>query len=55
MDRREAISTGLSLAQEGDVVLVTGKGGDRWLRMAKAKKIPWSDQEVIRDILSKQK
>ena len=50
-DRRGAIQKAISLAKAGDVVLVTGKGGDAWLRMAHGRKIPWSDQDVIRDIL----
>ncbi len=50
-DRRAAITKALSVAREGDVVLVTGKGGDRWLRMKRGIKIPWSDQDIIRDIL----
>ena len=50
-DRRKALVKALGVAQEGDVVLVTGKGGDRWLRMKRGIKIPWSDQAVIRDIL----
>ena len=50
-DRRAAIGRALSLAKNGDVVLVTGKGGDAWLRMKHGAKIPWSDQSVVRDIL----
>ncbi len=50
-NRKEAITKALSLARAGDVVLVTGKGGDRWLRMKRGTKIPWSDQDAIRDIL----
>lgn len=50
-DRKEAIKKALSIAQSDDVVLVTGKGGDAWLRMKRGVKIPWSDQGVIRDIL----
>ncbi len=50
-DRRAAIATALSMARPDEVVLVTGKGGDMWLRMAGGVKIPWSDQDVIRDIL----
>ncbi|MDO8582688.1 MAG: Mur ligase family protein [bacterium] len=50
-DRRKAIEKALSMAQPEDVVLVTGKGGDKWLRMKRGVKIPWSDQDTIRDIL----
>ncbi len=50
-DRGEAIRAALSLARPHDVVMITGKGGDRWLRMAHGRKIPWSDQDVVREIL----
>jgi UDP-N-acetylmuramoyl-L-alanyl-D-glutamate--2,6-diaminopimelate ligase len=51
VDRKAAIAQGIRLAKPGDTVLITGKGGDRWLRMAHGKKIPWSDQAAVRDIL----
>ncbi len=51
-DRGEAIRTALSLACPRDIVMITGKGGDRWLRMAHGRKIPWSDQDVVRGILA---
>ena len=51
VDRKEAIRKALSLAQPGDMVVITGKGGDRWLRKAQGKKIPWSDSQAVRDIL----
>ncbi len=51
-DRREAIRAAISLARPQDVVMITGKGGDRWLRMARGKKIPWSDQDIVREALA---
>lgn len=51
-DRRAAIRKALSIAGSGDVVLITGKGGDAWLRMAHGRKIPWSDQDAVRDMLN---
>lgn len=51
IDRRAAIQKALSFAHAGDIVAITGKGGDRWLRQARGKKISWSDQDVVRDIL----
>lgn len=55
IDRREAIRKAISLARQGDIVIITGKGGDRWLRMAGGRKISWSDQEAISDILKENK
>lgn len=51
IDRRAAIQKALSLAERGDIVAITGKGGDRWLRQAGGRKISWSDQDIVRDIL----
>ncbi len=51
-DRREAIKTALKMASKGDFIAVTGKGHERSLNLGKGE-IPWSDQEVIREILGK--
>lgn len=51
LDRKEAIQKALSLAQEGDVVLVTGKGSEQAMVIKGGKKIPWDDREVIRGLL----
>lgn len=51
-DRREAIKKALSLAKKGDAVLITGVGHQKTLNLG-GKEIPWSDQEVVREILSK--
>lgn len=53
MDRRAAISRAFSLAQEGDAVLITGKGTDPNIAGPKGTKTPWSDSEVAREELVK--
>jgi UDP-N-acetylmuramoyl-L-alanyl-D-glutamate--2,6-diaminopimelate ligase len=53
LDRREAISTALSRAKQGDVVLITGKGTDPYICIENNKKVPWSDYDVARDELGK--
>ncbi len=53
MDRREAIHTALTLAQQNDVVLISGKGTDPFIMGAKGTKIPWSDAKVAREELDK--
>lgn len=53
MDRREAIQHALSLAKQGDVVLITGKGTDPYIMEAKGKKTVWSDAQVVREELRK--
>ncbi len=53
MDRREAITTALSLAQAGDAVLITGKGTDPYIMGARGTRTPWSDARVVKDELEK--
>lgn len=53
-DRAEAIALAISLAEEGDTVLITGKGSEPVMAVAGGKKIPWSDKNVAIDALKKQ-
>lgn len=50
LDRREAIRTAFSLARDGDIVCILGKGAEQW-QIFKDKKIPWDDREVARELL----
>ncbi|MBU1037087.1 UDP-N-acetylmuramoyl-L-alanyl-D-glutamate--2,6-diaminopimelate ligase [Patescibacteria group bacterium] len=51
MDRKEAISYALSLAQKNDLVLLTGKGAEQFICVADNKKIPWDDREIVKELL----
>lgn len=53
LDRRDAIARALSLATTDCAVLITGKGTDPNIAVAKGKKIPWSDAHVVREELGK--
>ncbi len=53
-DRREAIAKALSLAEIGDIVLVTGKGAEVTMALG-ATRIPWSEREVIEEELARLK
>ena len=53
LDRKEAISTALKLAKPGEVVIITGKGSEPWMCLENGKKIPWSDREIVLDVLNK--
>ncbi len=53
LDRREAIRKALSLAREGDVVIITGKGTDPYIMGPRGEKTPWNDGEVAREELRK--
>ncbi len=51
LDRREAIQKAISLAKEGDVVIMTGKGSESSIRLAHGKKIPWNEREITEELL----
>jgi len=52
LDRREAIRLGLSLAKEGDTVIVAGKGAEEFQVVGK-QKIPHDDRKVVRECLNR--
>lgn len=47
LDRKEAIKKALQLADPGDVVIITGKGCEPWMCLAKGKKIEWDEKRTI--------
>jgi UDP-N-acetylmuramoyl-L-alanyl-D-glutamate--2,6-diaminopimelate ligase len=49
-DRREAMRKAFSLAQPGDLVIITGKGCEQFMIFGD-KKVPWDDREVARELL----
>lgn len=51
VDRREAIFKAISLAEEGDVVVISGKGGEVWMCVGGGRKIPWSDRQIVEEAL----
>ncbi len=51
IDRHEAIKRALSLAQAGEVVILTGKGGEVWMAIEANKKIPWNEKGIVEGIL----
>lgn len=53
LDRREAIARALSLAQKGDIVLITGKGSEQAICLAAGRQMPWDDRQVVREELAK--
>lgn len=52
-DREKAIEMAISLAQPGDVVLLTGKGSEPVMAVAGGHKIPWSDRDAALKALAK--
>lgn len=51
LDRREAIKKAIKLAKEGDILLLTGKGSEQAICLAKGEKMPWDDRAVLREEL----
>lgn len=51
-DRKEAIEKALQFAQKGDYVLIAGKGHENY-QILKDHIIPFSDQDVVKEILKK--
>ncbi|MEK7087581.1 MAG: UDP-N-acetylmuramoyl-L-alanyl-D-glutamate--2,6-diaminopimelate ligase [Patescibacteria group bacterium] len=50
-DRREGIKKALSLADQNDVVLITGKGSEQSIVIG-GKRYPWDDRTVVREELN---
>lgn len=55
IDRRQAIEKAISLANENDLVLITGKGSEQAMVVKDYKKIPWDDRQVTREAIKKNK
>ncbi|OGY60141.1 MAG: hypothetical protein A3B23_02530 [Candidatus Colwellbacteria bacterium RIFCSPLOWO2_01_FULL_48_10] len=52
LNRKEAIKKAISLAKSGDTVIITGKGSEKSIHVARGKKIPWSDKATVMEILA---
>jgi UDP-N-acetylmuramoyl-L-alanyl-D-glutamate--2,6-diaminopimelate ligase len=53
IDRREAIRKAISLAESGDVVLLTGKGGEVWMCVEGGRKVAWNEKGIVEEILGR--
>ncbi len=51
MDRKKGIKKAISLAEKGDAVVLTGKGGEAWMCVKNGKKIPWDEKGIVKKIL----
>ncbi len=47
LDRKQALERAVELAQTGDVVIVTGKGGETKMAVSRGRLIDWSDRNII--------
>lgn len=53
IDRFKAIEKAFLLAKAGDIVVITAKGSEPFIAVAKGKKIPWDDRKIAKNILEK--
>lgn len=53
INRREAVNKALSLAKDSDIVIITGKGCEQYIRIEKGKTILWDDRKVVQDEFNK--
>ncbi len=53
LNRVAAIERAISLAQEGDVVMLTGKGAEPWIVGPHGKKIPWDERKTAQEALAR--
>lgn len=52
-DRKEAIKTAVSLAQSGDIILLAGKGHEKYQEI-KGVKHPFDDKQVLDETFKSQ-
>ena len=50
-DRADAIGQAIAMAEQGDIVLIAGKGHEAWQEIA-GQRTPFSDAEQVRHALS---
>ncbi|MEA3295699.1 MAG: UDP-N-acetylmuramoyl-L-alanyl-D-glutamate--2,6-diaminopimelate ligase [Patescibacteria group bacterium] len=53
LDRKQAIKQAVKIAKPDDIVVITGKGCEPWMRVANNKKIPWDDREIVKQEFNK--
>ncbi|MBP6334681.1 MAG: UDP-N-acetylmuramoyl-L-alanyl-D-glutamate--2,6-diaminopimelate ligase [Bacteroidia bacterium] len=51
VDRREAIKTAVALAQPGDIILIAGKGHEKYQEV-KGRRSPFDDKKVLHEMLN---
>ena len=52
IDRQKAIKKALASAKKGDVVILTGKGGESWMCVENNQKIPWDERKTVEELIN---
>lgn len=52
LDRKKAITQAAQIAQSNDLILITGKGAEQKMVLARGKMIDWDDRTVAREALA---
>jgi len=55
IDRKEATKAAIKMAKHNDTVIITGKGCEPYMRVAKGKKIRWDERALVSKILNHEK
>jgi len=50
IDRKEAIKTACALSNSGDIILIAGKGHEKY-QIIKGVKYPFDDKKIVKEIL----
>ncbi len=53
LDRKLAIKTAFQRASSKSLIIITGKGAEPLMCLAKGQKIPWDDRKIVRQIYDK--
>ena len=51
VDRKEAIKTACAIAEPGDIILVAGKGHEKYQEI-KGEKLPFDDKELLKNMFT---
>jgi len=50
LDRKEAILKAFQKANRGDLVVITGKGAEKWMVVGD-EKVPWDERKIVHELL----
>lgn len=50
-DRKEALAKAVELLGDNDILIATGKGSEESIHVARGKKIPWNEKEMVQELL----